>query len=177
MLLRAEPCAPHISVQHCSGPGEQINSTALVVEPSQHNQQVGCYERIHLYRPGAPVLLSEKSLFVAFHLLSWLKEASASILSSKAAAPSLHTSLHVCGMEGLTSGSSLHVPKLCLASVLELCGGSRLAQPLAGAVGSLRSVAITLFAVCSAWEHMALSGLFVCFRIFLFLSILVYCHK
>lgn len=124
--------------------------------------------------PGPCAAIREEA-FVACHLLSWLKEASASILPSKAAAPSLHTSLHVCGMEGPTSGSSLRVPKLGLASVLELCGGSCSAQ--LRAVGSLCCVAITLFAVCSAWEHMALSGWFVCFRVFLFLSILVYCHK
>lgn len=87
-----------------------------------------------------------------------------------------HTSAHVW-MEGPTSGSSLRVTKLLLASILELWGGSHSAQPSAGAVGSLCCVEITHFAVCSAWEHMALSGLFVCFRVFLFLSILVYCHK
>lgn len=148
-----------------------------MVEPSQRTQQMGCYEGIHLCHLGARVLLSEKSLLVAFYLLSWLKEGSASILPNKAAAPSLHKPLHVCGMEGPTSGSSLRVTKVLLASILELWGGSHSAQPSAGALGSLCCVEITHFAVCSAWEHMALSGLFVCFRVFLFLSILVYCHK
>lgn len=71
MLLGAESCAPDIGLtrdkaQRCSGPVEEINSAALAAEPSQHTYQMGQYEGIHLYHPGSPVLLSEKSVFIAF---------------------------------------------------------------------------------------------------------------
>lgn len=98
----------------------------------EHSQQMARFEGIHLCHPRAPVLLSEQSLFVAIHHLSWLKEAGTSILPSRAAAPSSHISAHVWD-GGAHSGSSLS--KLCLASVLELCRGSRSAQPLPGLWG------------------------------------------
>lgn len=114
---------------------------------------------------------------------AWAKDATAWGCSAAthgpcaAAAPSRHASLHMHGMEGPAGSSSLRAPKLCLISIVACCGGSRSAQPSTGGVGSLRCVAMTPFAVCNSWEHMALC--LVCLFVlgFLFLSILVYCHK
>lgn len=64
-----------------------------------------------------------------------------------AAAPSHRASPHTHEVEGPTGGSGRCVPKLHLSSVLGRCRGSRAAQLVARAAGSLRCVAMTLLAL------------------------------
>lgn len=123
-----------------------------------------------------PLYCCQKRVFsLPFYLQSCFKEASGTILPNKnlctgegcdspelrcclpercpaagtcaAAAPGRHASPHTRGMERPNSGSILRAPKLHLTSIPARCGGSRSAQPSAGGVGSLRCVAMTLFAL------------------------------